>query len=70
MKVFIVLRGDNGEGQSIRGVYAKEEEAAKAAVLEVTHYRGRWELEVPGDSARVWRNGADWVSVDEHEVIP
>lgn len=76
MKIYIVLTGEAHEGGSVEGVYMQREDAIKMALFVKTYFPGGWQLETERQAdaedhdIRVWTNGCDWVSVEEHEVCP
>jgi hypothetical protein len=66
MIVFVVMKGENGEGGSIQGVYDNLQAATdKVDQLIVQDTSCKWRM----ISYRAWASdGCDWITVEIHEV--
>ncbi len=74
-RVWLVLEGEDYEGQRILGVFstiAGADRMARARMAGTpTDYAGRsWRLQRPsGDEVMLWRLGCFSVSIEEHQVV-
>jgi hypothetical protein len=69
--VFIVSRGERGEGSSVVGVYSDEAEATEVALSQQDCEEWRLEpklFEHGGNKVTVWGNGYEYVKVVRHQV--
>lgn len=73
MKIYVVVRGEDGEGYTISGIYLTEVEADEHAD-ELMRY-GSWEFngvdEAPfGEPSKVWSwtQGCDYIEMQEWEI--
>lgn len=76
--VFIVSRGERGEGSSIVGVFSSEEKATEVALSQEAYW-GEWtppmihqgehkSTDYHGNEVTIWWNGCDFVKVVKHKV--
>lgn len=67
MYVFLLERGENGEGGSVLGVYADRQCAISAANAEMNNSWYKREWEQYGDEL-FWQADCDWICISKRRV--
>ncbi len=65
MTIYIVSRGEMGEGSSIQKVFTTLEKAQAFAKNMSFCFVGGWESDGPHN----WYNGCDYIEIEEWEVL-
>ena len=67
-KVYVVLHGERCEGGSILAVHKNKKNAIATALKVKCCFNGGWAKD--DDLENYWTNECDFVTVEEHKILP